>query len=145
MFEGIIREVVEETGIPSSSLVSQKFFPWLHFLFCCNFDLPEGSTVFPIIFKPFDGISDQCVFLIQSDPVFIGCSRRKQNVRPAAFFYVGSALSSAQVLHNYQHAEHTYESTALYTLTPVRAGESNPSYRNRPGISSIKPGYCCSN
>ncbi|BFI28383.1 hypothetical protein MPTK2_2g18930 [Marchantia polymorpha subsp. ruderalis] len=73
MFEGITREVVEETGIPSSAL---------------------------------------------SDPVFIGCSRRKQNVRPAAFFYLKSSLTSDQVLHSYQHAEHFYESTALYTVTP---------------------------
>ncbi|KAL2644806.1 hypothetical protein R1flu_012393 [Riccia fluitans] len=73
MFEGIIREVVEETGIPASSM---------------------------------------------TDPVFMGCSRRKQNVRPAVFFYLRTALTSTQVLSNYQHAEHSYESTALYTLSP---------------------------
>ncbi|KAL3698070.1 hypothetical protein R1sor_012146 [Riccia sorocarpa] len=74
-----LREVVEETGIPASSL---------------------------------------------SDPLFIGCSRRRQNVRPATFFYLKTALTSAQVLSNYQHAEHSYESTALYTLTPEELVEA---------------------
>lgn len=73
MFDGIIREIVEETGVPSTTL---------------------------------------------SDPVFIGVSRRKVNVRPTAFFYAKCSLTAAEVMDVYRHAEHSFESTVLLSSSP---------------------------
>ncbi|CAM6110417.1 unnamed protein product [Calypogeia fissa] len=79
MFDGIIREIVEETGVASSTL---------------------------------------------SEPVFIGVSRRKLNVRPTAFFYVKCSLTSAEVMDVYKHAEHSFESTVLLSSSSDELLES---------------------
>lgn len=72
MFEGIVREVVEETGVPAESL---------------------------------------------GEPLFIGVSRRDQNVRPTAFFYVKCNLDSKEVFQLYSRAQDGYESTHLHTVS----------------------------
>ncbi|GBG60084.1 hypothetical protein CBR_g415 [Chara braunii] len=72
MFDGIIREVVEETGVPEEFL---------------------------------------------SDPLLLGISCRRVNVRLAAFFFVGCSLTAAQALECYKTAVDGYESTGLRALT----------------------------
>ncbi|XP_062017732.1 nudix hydrolase 9 isoform X2 [Rosa rugosa] len=72
MFDSIVREVVEEIGVPSDSLYEQ---------------------------------------------VFIGISRRKLNVRPAAFFFMKCSLSSKEIQQMYSTAQDSFESTQLYTVS----------------------------
>lgn len=74
MFDSIIREVVEEIGVPAESL--------------CN-------------------------------PLFIGISRRRLNVRPAAFFFIKCSLQSNEIQQLYSTAQDGYESTKLYTVSTV--------------------------
>ncbi|KAL6011200.1 Nudix hydrolase 9 [Asimina triloba] len=72
MFDGIIREVVEEIGVPEQTL---------------------------------------------TQPIFIGVSRRKLNVRPTAFFYLKCNLESKDIQVLYTTAQDGYESTKLYTVS----------------------------
>ncbi|KAK4780542.1 hypothetical protein SAY87_016648 [Trapa incisa] len=74
MFDSIIREVVEEIGVPASSL---------------------------------------------SNPQFIGISRRRLNVRPAAFFFMKCSLSAEEIQKCYSTAQDGFESTQLYTMTLI--------------------------
>ena len=56
---------------------------------------------------------------MQSDPVFIGVSRRVLNVRPAAFFFIKCNLDSKEIQQLYSTAQDGYESTHLYTVSRV--------------------------
>lgn len=56
---------------------------------------------------------------MQSNPVFIGVSRRELNVRPAAFFFMKCNLESVEIQELYKSAQDGYESTQLYTVPLV--------------------------
>ncbi|GMG98221.1 hypothetical protein Nepgr_000061 [Nepenthes gracilis] len=72
MFNSIIREVVEEIGLPEKSLC---------------------------------------------DPVFIGVSQRKLNVRPTAFFFIKCTLQSKEIQELYCGAQDGFESTQFYAVS----------------------------
>lgn len=55
----------------------------------------------------------------QCNPVFIGISRRRLNVRPAAFFFIKCSLQSNEIQQLYSTAQDGYESTQLYTVSMV--------------------------
>ncbi|XP_010033178.2 nudix hydrolase 9 isoform X1 [Eucalyptus grandis] len=74
MFDSIVREVIEEIGVPDSSL---------------------------------------------SNPLFIGVSRRKMNVRPAAFFFMTCTLQSDEIQKCYSSAQDGFESTQLHEVTLI--------------------------
>lgn len=57
----------------------------------------------------------------QTDPVFIGISRRELNVRPTAFFFIKCNLKSQEIQQLYSRAQDGYESTQLYTVSRVGA------------------------
>eukprot|EP00252_Welwitschia_mirabilis_P015502 TRINITY_DN3408_c0_g1_i2.p1 TRINITY_DN3408_c0_g1~~TRINITY_DN3408_c0_g1_i2.p1 ORF type:complete len:252 (-),score=45.56 TRINITY_DN3408_c0_g1_i2:432-1187(-) len=52
----------------------------------------------------------------ESDPIFIGVSRRALNVRPTAFFFIKCSLDSAEVYDFYAKAEDGFESTNLHMV-----------------------------
>lgn len=56
---------------------------------------------------------------IQSDPIFIGISRRELNVRPTAFFFLKCSLESKEVQQLYSKAQDGYESVQIYTVSRV--------------------------
>lgn len=56
---------------------------------------------------------------MQSNPIFIGISRRELNVRPAAFFFMKCSLDSVKIQELYTSAQDGYESTQLYTVPLV--------------------------
>lgn len=56
---------------------------------------------------------------MQSNPVFIGISRRELNVRPAAFFFMKCSLESLEIQELYNSAQDGYESTQIYTVPLV--------------------------
>lgn len=111
MFDSIIREVVEEIGVPAASIVSISLFvvkapfvpacftyfdQWVSFLFTINI-----------------------LILMQQNPLFIGISRRELNVRPAAFFFIKCSLDSKEIQKLYLSAQDGYESTQLYAVSMV--------------------------
>ncbi|GAA0172715.1 phosphatase [Lithospermum erythrorhizon] len=71
----------------------------------------------------FDSISKEVVEEIGvplnalSTPIFIGISRRVQNVRPAAFFFIRCSLLSIEIQQLYSNAEDGFESTHLYAVS----------------------------
>lgn len=56
---------------------------------------------------------------LQSDPLFIGISRRVLNVRPAVFFFIKCSLESKEIQQLYSNAQDGYESTQIYTVSMV--------------------------
>ncbi|XP_020691299.1 nudix hydrolase 9 isoform X3 [Dendrobium catenatum] len=53
----------------------------------------------------------------ESDPIFIGISRRNLNVRPTAFFFVNCSLKSDEIQQLYSRAQDGYESTQLFDVS----------------------------
>lgn len=66
-------------------------------------------------------------FILQTDPVFIGVSRREVNARPTAFFFTKCNIDSSGVSELYSRAQDGYESTKLYTVSVVSFRHSNSS------------------
>ncbi|XP_058109859.1 nudix hydrolase 9 isoform X4 [Magnolia sinica] len=66
----------------------------------------------------------------ETEPVFIGISRRELNVRPTAFFYLKCNLESKEIQQLYSTAQDGYESTQLYT---VSRGELKNMASRMPG------------
>lgn len=58
-------------------------------------------------------------FILQTDPVFIGISRREVNVRSTAFFFTKCNIDSSGVNELYSRAQDGYESTKLYAVSVV--------------------------
>ncbi|URE44397.1 NUDIX domain [Musa troglodytarum] len=102
MFDGIIREVVEEIGLPANSLVSLGSYiisgltGWTY---------PNSSTLVVT-----------CLICVQTDPLFIGISCRVVNVRPTAFFFLKCNLEAKEVCKLYSSAQDGYESTQIFTV-----------------------------
>lgn len=59
--------------------------------------------------------------VLQSEPLFIGISRRVLNVRPTAFYFIKCALSSSQVQAYYLRAADGFESSHLLLVPQVPA------------------------
>lgn len=57
--------------------------------------------------------------ILQTDPVFIGVSRREMNVRPTAFFFTKCSIDSSGVTELYSRAQDGYESTKLFAVSAV--------------------------
>lgn len=55
----------------------------------------------------------------QCNPLFIGISRRRLNVRPAAFFFIKCSLQSNEIQQLYSTAQDGYESTQLFAVSMV--------------------------
>ncbi|RRT64204.1 hypothetical protein B296_00042028 [Ensete ventricosum] len=53
---------------------------------------------------------------VQTDPLFIGISRRVMNVRPTAFFFLKCNLEAKEVCKLYSSAQDGYESTQIFTV-----------------------------
>uniref|UniRef100_A0A803LCQ7 Nudix hydrolase domain-containing protein n=1 Tax=Chenopodium quinoa TaxID=63459 RepID=A0A803LCQ7_CHEQI len=53
----------------------------------------------------------------ESNPVFIGISRRELNVRPTAFFFMKCSLQSKEIEKLYSSAQDGFESTQLCTIS----------------------------
>ena len=66
-------------------------------------------------------------FNLQTDPVFIGVSRREVNVRSTAFFFTKCNIDSSGVNELYSRAQDGYESTKLYAVSMVRFNCSSSS------------------
>ena len=63
--------------------------------------------------------SSQTCGYVQSEPLFIGISRRAMNVRPTAFFYIKCSLTSSQVQEFYEQAADGYESSSILLVSQV--------------------------
>lgn len=83
MFDSITREVVEETGIPASSLVSQKDL----FLFVSLMNIRK--------------LSDRSFVQLQSHPLFIGISRRELRMRDQLCFSSSGVVIIQMTFKNY--------------------------------------------
>lgn len=53
------------------------------------------------------------------NPLFIGISRRRLNVRPAAFFFIKCSLQSNEIQQLYSTAQDGYESTQLFAVSMI--------------------------
>ncbi|THG05888.1 hypothetical protein TEA_030112 [Camellia sinensis var. sinensis] len=100
MFDSIIREVVEEIGVPATSLKMYE-----------NEKRTRMGLDSLLLFYLVFSANVKCF------PVFIGVSRRVLNVRPAAFFFIKCSLPSKEIQQLYSSAQDGYESTQLYTVS----------------------------
>ena len=66
-------------------------------------------------------------FILQTDPVFIGVSRREVNVRSTAFFFTKCNIDSSGVNELYSRAQDGYESNKLYAVSVVSFNCSSSS------------------
>lgn len=103
MFDGIIREVVEEIGVLPTSLVKS---PYLQI---------SNQSILLSVVKPDNPINCD----LQSVPIFIGISQRLENVRPTAFFFLRCDMQSNEIHDVYCHAQDGFESTKLYSVSKV--------------------------
>lgn len=96
--------------------------PWPRFnLDLCNIymvNMQVSIEIFSVVYT-FVMENPQVVLILQSEPLFIGISRRVVNVRPTAFFYIKCALSSTQVKEYYRMAADGFESTKILAINPV--------------------------